>query len=357
MAGYAELLRTVQAAGLMRRRRGWYGLRLTAAAVALAGVVAAVLEVGDSWWQLLVAAVLAVVLTQVSFLGHDTCHRQVFASHARNEWTSRVLSCLIGGLSYGWWMSKHSRHHGAPNQEGKDPDSAAEVVAFTPAVAAGKRGLPARMLGTQGWWFFPLLLLEGVNLHVAGVRHVLRRRPTSASGWLDVTFLTVRLLGYPAALFWFLRPGKAAAFLGVQLALFGLLLGGAFAPNHTGMPLVAATARVDFIRRQVVMSRNVTGGVVIGFFMGGLNRQIEHHLFPSMPRPHLRLAQPYVRDFCALRRIPYTQATLPGSYRRIVTYLNQVGLNARDPFTCPQPAPAASALTPKVGATVRYPSV
>lgn len=336
VAGYAELLREVQAAGLMTRRRRWYGLRLAAAATGLVGVAAAVAVVGDSWWVLLPAAALAVVLTQVAFLGHDCCHRQVFTSHTVNEWTSRVLSSLIGGLSYGWWMNKHTRHHSGPNQESRDPDIAPGVVAFTPAVAAGKRGLAAWAVRTQGWWFFPLLLLEGVNLHVSSVRHVLdRSRPAPARRWLDVTFLAVRLLGYPVLLCAVLSPAKAAGFLTVQLALFGLLLGGAFAPNHTGMAIVPAGARVDFLRRQVMMSRNISGGPVVDFVMGGLNRQIEHHLFPSMPRPQLRLAQPYVRAYCARHGIPYTETTLPGAYRKIVRYLNQVGLGARDPFTCP----------------------
>ena len=336
IAGYAELLRAVQAAGLMTRRRRWYAIRLAAAAAALAAVVMAVAVVGDSWWALLPAAVLAVVLTQVAFLGHDCCHRQVFTSHAVNEWTSRVLSSLVGGLSYGWWMSKHTRHHSGPNQEGRDPDIAPGVVAFTPAVAAAKRGFAARAVRTQGWWFFPLLLLEGLNLHVASVRDVLgRHRPALAHRWVDVTFLAIRLLGYPVLLLMVLSPGKAAGFLGVQLAVFGLLLGGAFAPNHTGMPIVPANTRVDFLHRQVVMSRNISGGVVVDFLMGGLNRQIEHHLFPSMPRPHLRLAQPYVRAHCHRHGITYTEATLPGAYRQIVVYLNRVGLTARDPFTCP----------------------
>ena len=50
-------------------------------------------------------------------------------------------------------------------------------------------------------------------------------------------------------------------------------------------------ARVDFLRRQVLMSRNIIGNRFTTFLMGGLNYQIEHHLFPSMPRPNLRRAQ------------------------------------------------------------------
>ena len=125
------------------------------------------------------------------------------------------------------------------------------------------------------------------------------------------------------------------AFLAVQLGLFGLLLGGAFAPNHKGMPIVPREAKVDFLRRQVLMSRNIDGGRFTDFAMGGLNYQIEHHLFPSMPRPNLRRAQPIVRAFCSENGVPYTQTSLLRSYAIVVRYLNAVGLRFRDPFACP----------------------
>jgi fatty acid desaturase len=69
--------------------------------------------------------------------------------------------------------------------------------------------------------------------------------------------------------------------------------------------------------------------------MGGLNYQIEHHLFPSMPRPNLRRAQPLIRSFCAEHGVPYTQTSLLGSYAIVLRYLNAVGLRHRDPFACP----------------------
>jgi fatty acid desaturase len=83
------------------------------------------------------------------------------------------------------------------------------------------------------------------------------------------------------------------------------------------------------------MSRNISGGTPISVFMGGLNYQIEHHLFPSMARPHLRKAQPLVAAYCAAQGIPYTRTTLWQSYRAVIGYLNTVGLRGKDPFLCP----------------------
>ena len=121
----------------------------------------------------------------------------------------------------------------------------------------------------------------------------------------------------------------------MQLGVFGFLLGAAFAPNHKGMPIVPRGARLDFLTRQVVMSRNIRGGPVVDVAMGGLNYQIEHHLFPSMPRANLRQVQPIVRSYCAEHDVPYTEAGLLESYGLVVRWLNEVGLGHADPFDCP----------------------
>ncbi|MBM7808008.1 fatty acid desaturase [Geodermatophilus bullaregiensis] len=331
---YGELSRQVQAAGLLQRRRAWYWTQMLVMTGAFAGVWVAFALLGDSWLQLGVAAVLAVVVTQFGFLAHDAAHRQVFGSARWNDWAARVMAGAFAGLSAGWWSHKHSRHHSAPNQEGRDPDIGLGVLAFTPAAAAPRTGLAAWLTARQGWAFFPLLLLEGLNLHVASLQVLVTRRDL-AHRRVELVLVVGRLAGYLAAVLLVLSPGKAAAFLAVQLGVFGLLLGGAFAPNHKGMPIVPEGARVDFLRRQVLMSRNIDGGLLTDAAMGGLNYQIEHHLFPSMPRPNLRRAQPIVRAFCRANGVTYTQTSLVGSYGIVVRYLNAVGLGARDPFSCP----------------------
>src|SRR5258708_9186938 len=75
-------------------------------------------------------------------------------------------------------------------------------------------------------------------------------------------------------------------------------MGSAFAPNHKGMLVLSEHEKLDFFRRQVLTSRNVSGGPVVETLLGGLNYQIEHHLFPAMPRPSLRRSQTLVRAFC-----------------------------------------------------------
>jgi fatty acid desaturase len=331
---YTDLLRTVRELGLLRRRRKYYLTRIGLVLGAFVAVWVGVGLLGNSWFQLLMAGALALVLTQVAFLSHDSAHRQIFDSNKWNDWTARLLAGGVIGISANWWRSKHNRHHSGPNQLKRDPDIDIGVIAFTPEHAGRRTGFQAWLTRRQGWLFFPLLTLEGLSLYVTSMQHVFRRTATKMER-IEAAIVVTRVAAYLTVLFLLLPLGKGAAFLGLQLAVFGVCLGGSFAPNHKGMPLVPASMRLDFLRRQVLMSRNIRGGVFTDFAMGGLNYQIEHHLFPSMPRPTLRRVQPIVREYCELHGVKYTEVGLFASYRIVVDYLNNVGLRARDPFQCP----------------------
>jgi fatty acid desaturase len=334
-SSFTALTRRVHELDLMRRWYGYYWTKLVGAVIILAAWVLAFIWIGDSWWQLVTAGVLAIIMAQLAFLGHDAAHRQIFKSGRWNDWTSLIIANLLVGISYGWWRSKHNRHHANPNKVGVDPDVAVGVIAMTPEQATRERGRLMRWLVShQGWYFFPVLMLEGLSLRSEGFRRVVKLGPVERR-WVEFTLLMVRLGGFVALVFLVLPPGKAVAFIAVELAVFGFYLGSSFAPNHIGMPLISPRLKLDFLRRQVLMSRNVSGGRLMAMLMGGLNYQIEHHLFPSMARPALRKVQPLVAAYCAAEGVPYTRMTLWQSYRVVIRYLNSVGLRGKDPFLCP----------------------
>ena len=332
---FTELAQLIRSGGFMRRRYGYYWTKLIAAPVVVSACLVAFVLIGDTWWQLFTAAALAIVFTQIAFLGHDAAHRQIFVSGKWNDWISIILGDLLVGMSYGWWQHKHTRHHANPNKLGADPDIELPVIAVAAETAYVPRNrLFAWIRGHQGMFFFPILLLEGLSLHASSVRRVatpghLDRR------WAEIGFMSVRIVGYLVLVFLVLSPGVAFAFLGVQLGLFGFYMGVSFAPNHKGMPIVPRDVSLDFLRRQVMMSRNVRGTRFLDVAMGGLNYQIEHHLFPSMPRPHLRRAAPLISAYCREHDVPYTQLGLFASYAIVIRYINRVGLGERDVFACP----------------------
>jgi fatty acid desaturase len=283
---------------------------------------------GRSWWQMLVAVFLGIMFTQTGFIGHDAGHRQISGSRRIDSLIGRIHGNLLIGLSYGWWISKHNRHHAHPNQAGRDPDIGGRAIVLTAEQSRARRGIGIWLARRQAWLFFPMLLLEGLNLHVAGVRAMTGHRATLVKVG-EAGLLLAHIAGYLAAVFLVLSPLQAVAFIAIHQGLFGVYLGSSFAPNHKGMVVFAEGDKVDFLRRQVLTSRNVRGSWLTDFTLGGLNYQIEHHLFPSMPRPNLRRAQAPVRAFCAEHGIPYTQTGLLASYALVLKHLDGAGAASR----------------------------
>jgi fatty acid desaturase len=326
---YALLLRQIRQAGLLERRIRYYAWKIAVTIALLAAGWTAFVLVGESWWQLAVAVFLAIMFAQVGFLAHDAGHRQIFTSRRANDAGGILLANLTVGLGYRYWVDNHNRHHAHPNQEGKDPDIEIGALAFTPGQAGG-RGRFARMAYRyQRYFFFPLLLLTAVGLHVDSAVY-LAGRAGRHRGWERVLF-AAHLVSYLSVVFWVLSPVKAMVFILVQQGLLGLYLGASFAPNHKGMPILDADDASDFLCRQVLTSRNIHGGRFTDFALGGLNYQVEHHLFPHMPRPNLRSAQPIIQQFCAAHGLPYHETSLIDSYAQTLRHLDAVGHN-------PQPA-------------------
>jgi fatty acid desaturase len=323
---FAELSRRVRHAGLLDRRPRYYAARLTVVAALLTGGWAAFFSIGSSWWTLAVAAFLAVASAQVALVAHDLAHRQVFRTARPSEIAGLLAGNLGIGMSYGWWMDKHTRHHANPNHDDLDPDVAPDVLVWAADAAHGRRGVRGFITRHQAGLFLPLLTLLGVNLKVSSVRALLRPGTVKRRG-LEAALLALHCAAYLCAVAIVLTPLQAVAFVLVHQALFGVYLGLTFAPNHKGMP--HPTGSEDFLRKQVLTSRNVRGGRLIDAALGGLNYQIEHHLFPAMPTPNLRRAQPVVAAYCAEIGVDYEMTGLLESYRQGLRHLHAVGAPLR----------------------------
>ena len=325
-----KLRRQIQATGLLERRRGYYSTKIVLNVLVFAAGWVAFAFIGDSWWQLGLAAFFAVMFTQLAFIGHDAGHKQIFRTRRANDAVGYVHGGLTG-LSYGWWVGKHNQHHVNPNHEDDDPDLNMPALAFTTEQARNKTGFLRWIAKYQAFMFFPLVMLEGLNLHWVSSYAVARN--TVKARKLESALLAAHFAVYLAAVFLVLSLPVALAFIAVHQGLWGIYMSFSFAPNHKGMPTLPAGTKLDFLRKQVLTTRNVRGGPLVDFAVGGLNYQIEHHLFPNMPRPNLRLAQPHIREFCAQRGIDYTECGLWRSYSYVLKHLHAVGAELRKPTT------------------------
>lgn len=327
--GYGDLAGRVRAAGLMRRHPGTFARHLIVLVLVLGMVVALMATHRESWWLLVLAPPLAILATRTSFLGHDIGHLQVARSARSSRLLGLVVGNLLSGLSYGWWVRKHNAHHAHPNDLQSDPDVRAGALVWDPSQTRGRQGFTAWWTRHQAALFFPLLLLEALNLHLSSVRALLA--PGLRLRVAEAVLLTAHFAAYVLLLGLTMSWPQVLLFVAIQKGVQGVYLGCSFAPNHKGMPILRPDEARDPLLRQVLTSRNVCGGPIIDAVLGGLNYQIEHHLFPSMPRANLRLAQPLVRAFCAENQVPYLQCSALASYTAALKHMHRVGADLRRP--------------------------
>jgi len=317
--------------GLLDRTPGYYRLKITLTIFAFFAGWALLVVVGNSWTALAVAPFVGIMFTQLGFIGHDAGHNQVFGTRGRNRTLGLIVGNVLTGLSFGWWVPKHNAHHAHPNEMGRDPDIGEGVGAASSDAPGNERGNLASWLARwQAPLFFPLMVLRSGGMHVLGIKRLLQRRDRASA--VEASLLMLHAALYLTVVFWVLSPVRALAFIAVQQAVFSVYLGISFAPNHKGMPIIESATATGFARRQVVTARNIRCGRFISFLLGGLNYQIEHHLFPSMPRPNLRRVQSLVRDFCVATDLGYSEESFVESFRQIIHHLSSAA---------PKPPPAA----------------
>ncbi|HEV2583650.1 MAG TPA: fatty acid desaturase [Ktedonobacteraceae bacterium] len=324
---YAELKRLIKEAGLLEKHPVSYAPKMALLVAMLALSVLFLLFVHSFWLQLINAAYLAIVTTQLGLLGHDAGHRQVFHTTWKNNLVGLIVGNLLIGMSNAWWMDKHNKHHSHPNQRDLDPDINIPIIAFGED-DLHRRGWPFQaLIKYQAYFFFPVLLLVAFDLQINGIQFLFREKVKYAA--LEWLLLGLHFACYFGLLFSHLAAWQAILFILVHQGLSGFYLGSIFAPNHKGMPVLDADSQMDFLHRQVITARNVRGHPFTDFWYGGLNYQIEHHLFPGMPRNQLKKAQGIIRAFCLAHSIPYYETNWWRSYGEIVQALHLVSAPLR----------------------------
>ncbi len=327
MSEYAQLKQLLKQQGLLDQQPAYYTYKILFTLSLLAVGLIILLTVNNFWLQLLNAVYLGFVSTQIGLLGHDIGHQQVF----RTGWKSTVAGFLVGNLlvgwSWSWWVDKHNGHHGHPNQLDLDPDIVRPFTVFTEEAAHNVRGFVRFMAKYQAYFEFPTYAFAPVTFLILSIHFLFLKKAKHAL--VEALFLAAHYLLYIGLLLSRLNIWQAVLFIIVHEVFFGLYLGSIVAPNHKGMLILDKDSPMDFLRRQVLTSRTVKGPLLVDFWYGGLNYQIEHHLFPTMPRNKLRKAQAIVKAFCKEHAIAYHETTMLQSYREILHYLHKVSAPLR----------------------------
>jgi len=267
------------------------------------------------WW-LLGAVLLGLGYQQLGWLGHDTCHHNFTKNRRLNNALSYVFGNLLNGLSVNWWKNRHNTHHAVTNVLDADPD-VDNLPLFVWDVAELSKvqdsWLAPAIVAYQEWYFIPWtaslkiiwMLQSVVFLFKTEIQNESFRR---ALKWERLTialhFTWVFLVAWHTpswiAMASFLLISEAIGGAGIALVVF---------MNHYALDLVQNDRREEasFIELQLNGTRNILPNLFNNWFSGGLNLQIEHHLFPTMPRNNLLAVRPLVKEFCRQQKIPYQE--------------------------------------------------
>lgn len=326
---YIDLKRLIKARGLLESQPGYYRMKTTIALGTLAAVIAGAILAPNIWIVAALAVVGGFASTQVALLAHDVGHRQGFRGRRSNELARLFFGNLVLGVSHSWWTVKHNQHHATPNHVDKDPDIQFPMLAFSIEQIATRPRWLRPLIGVQALVLLFLLPFQALNMRVNSFGHLLKK--DAKRPWVQAAVIAAHFIAYAGILVLLGSWTEALVFAAIHHAVFGMYNSSVFASNHKGMLVTDDGMRLDFLREQVTTSRNVDGGKLTDFWYGGLNYQIEHHLFPTMPRNRLAEAQPIIEQFCRERGVSYHSTGLFEAYREILSHLHAMGESVRNP--------------------------
>lgn len=320
--------RALAAAGLFEKNPAFYWWKIFEV-VALFALCAVALATFESIFVVVAAAVvLAIVFTQIAYLGHDAGHHQIFRQRRHNDWFGVFVVNFFIGLSYGWWVDKHNEHHEHTNDVDQDPDIRFPLMVFDPQqVALPRTAFQNFFVRHQAVLFFPLLTLLPYSMRLDSALHVAKAGARFRGAEIGLLLAHAILLTWAAI--GLLGVTNGIIFLLVNQSAFGVLLGSVFAVNHKGMPMLHELEERSPFWRRVATARNLKAHPLTEFWYGGLDSQIEHHLFPMLPRHNLRKAAPFVRKFCADHGASYYETGVVESYAEVLQHLHAVSAPLR----------------------------
>jgi fatty acid desaturase len=272
------------------------------------------------WWWLLLVPVAAVSQLTMGFLGHDAGHYAMSRRPWVNDVWGQVGMTLLCGMSFGFWRSRHNAHHAHCQEIEGDPDMHFGVLfSVYPNSANWHSRLGRFFLSIQKWAFWPLSSFYWVTLRYDAIRDLFQQPKQTRVDrfllplhWITLVVLPGLVVGW---------QGTLLAYLAVS-CLSSLMTASVFIPNHIGMRRLGPGERLSYLEQQITSSRNIANPRVLDFYFGGLNSQIEHHLFPRVSHNRYRAMRPIVRLFCEKRGLPYHEA---GLFRALASVGNHLG--------------------------------
>lgn len=324
---YIELKKELEVKGLLNYTPLYYFFIFLINILVLVACFVVVFYFNNWLATILMSIPVAFIGMQFGYLGHDAGHRSISKNEFLNEVIGHFSHSLFVGLSFSYWKFVHNQHHAEPNHPELDPDTREDKpFSLTKLKVNQRKGLARVITRYQSYFLLPAFLLLIFTKRIKSLRHILAGRKYTV---VDITFIIIHILLFFIVIPYFIGFLKAIVLYLLISMQTGVYFGFAFIPNHVGMAILTGNEKMSFIEKQVLTSRNIKSGWFLNFISGGLNYQIEHHLFPRISRKHLPKAKAVVKEFCIRKNLSYKDSSLAEAWKEVFAYLDDIGKSAR----------------------------
>ena len=324
---YIELKKELEAKGLLNYTPVYYFFIFLTYVLVLAVCFWVIFYFNNWLATILISIPIAFVGMQFGYLGHDAGHRSISKNEFLNELIGHFSHSLFIGLSFNYWKFVHNQHHAEPNHPELDPDIKEDKpFSLTKLKVNQRKGLARVITRYQSYLLFPAFLLLMFTKRIKSLKHIMAGKKYTM---MDIISITTHVLLFFTVIPYFIGFLKAITLYLIVSMQIGFYFGFAFIPNHVGMTILTGNEKISFIEKQVLTSRNIKSGWFLNLISGGLNYQIEHHLFPHISRKNLPKAKTIVKEFCARKNLPYKDSSLTEAWKDVFAYLDDIGKSAR----------------------------
>ncbi len=324
---YIQLRKEAEKRGLLNYTPAYYAFVFPLNILLLAVIYAAVFYFNNWYVTILMSIPISFIGMQFAYLGHEAGHLSISKSPHVNELVGYFSHSFILGGSFSYWKYKHDIHHAYPNHEDIDPDVVDRFpFSYSEKHAKQSSGLSRLITRYQAFLLLPAFLIVTFLMRFDSIKYMLKNRKGVL---IDVLLMFMHIAFFLIFSAYFLGLMKSIILYIIVSMLLGIYFGFSFSPNHVGMPILRGDERLSYMEKQIVTSRDVKCAKSFDFIFGGLNYQIEHHLFPNISRKNLRRIKTIVKEFCMSNSLSYRDSTLTETWKDIFAYLNEIGKHAK----------------------------
>ena len=314
---YLKLHNLLKQHNLLKRTYTYY--IITSALVTLSFVATwiAIFYIQSTVARIFLAILLGIICVHFGFIAHDAGHKAITNNKTVNNLIGLITMPVINGISWQYWNNHHNEHHKDPNHP-NDPDVNYLIVAFTPE-QIGKNKFLRWCHKHQHKLFVPMHLFTIFSMNVSAFKYCIKKMKFG-----EIPLMLIHFAAWTVLPAYFIGTGQALMIFFISAITRGFYFSAVFVPNHTGMPMFKHEHKLDYFQKQILTARNLKPSMITDFMFGGLNYQIEHHIFPTLSRKNLKKAAKIVREYCIKHAISYKETTVMQSYKEILAHVKKI---------------------------------